>query len=96
MSIGIFHLKNLKCTQLLKKKYLDVAKAMINKLGWKVMQFTISMIERCQNVQQKLTDIPHLLEELVEKREYLAQIPKELNNLQPDMDATKLAYDALE
>ncbi|KAA6403986.1 MAG: putative dynein heavy chain family protein, partial [Streblomastix strix] len=94
--MGLFLINCAKLKSVITKKYTDIAKAMINTLGRRVMNQASTLIEKYQEILRILTEKPKSPEELVQKREYLKTIPRELTNLQPDLDSMKLTYDTLE
>jgi hypothetical protein len=77
---------------LLSRKYGDIARAMIAVLGKRMLSQANSLIDKYQGffyclfvliifseILNKLTDRPHSPEELIQKREYLQQLDKEIN-----------------
>ncbi|KAH7827931.1 dynein haevy chain 8, inner dynein arm 4 [Monocercomonoides exilis] len=96
MNLGLFMVSCVKIKQMLTKKYQDMARALIDAMGNRVMEQADALISKYQAILSKMTERPRNAEELVQKKEFLATIPKELNALQPELDAMKETYDTLE
>jgi hypothetical protein len=96
INIGLFHVNCNVVKQMVIRKYNDISRVLINSLGVRVMQQAAVLIEKYQTILTKLTVQPHNPEELVQKKEFLGTVPRELEALNPELDDMKSTYDTLE
>lgn len=80
----------------LTKKRKSLATALLDHLALKLRMQIDKACEECNIIDRKLREKPHNVEELSEKREWMKQIPEQLESYKEHLDKTLSDYELLE